>query len=144
MTEAIWVALITQSGVIGAAVVGMWRKLGRIDQQTTNSHTGSPYPNLRDEITAVRSTVEATAQTVLSHGRHLERIDRNILDLHAVTDATDTALDRTRTTTLRAQAREAAERENALRELEHRLRADIRAALAEAWQNSPAMKGPTP
>lgn len=64
MTEGIIVQLITTAGLIIVAWLGN-RKLNRIRddtqetrKQTENEHKDEPYPNMRDELTAVRTSVE--------------------------------------------------------------------------------------
>lgn len=64
MSDAIIVQLITTVGLVVVAVIGN-RKLNRIGQdarttaqQTANEHHDAPFPNLRDELTAVREGQE--------------------------------------------------------------------------------------
>ena len=71
MTEAIWVAIIVQSGGVVVAIIAGARKLGAIGRdtkatlaQTENEHQDAEYPNLRDEVTAIRELlVEQSGQT---------------------------------------------------------------------------------
>lgn len=140
MTELVWVAIITQSGALATAVVGMWRKLGRIDQQTTNSHAETDYPNMRDELSSVRETVEATAQIVRGHDRRLERMDRNLADLHLTTEDTEDTLDRQRLATARALRRAVEDRETALEQQAQALRAYVDQALADYHRTKPLPK----
>lgn len=65
MSDAIVVQLITTAGVVLVAVLGKI-KLDRIGrdarearEQTANEHADAEYPNLRDELTAMRGEVSA-------------------------------------------------------------------------------------
>lgn len=56
----------------GAILLGLfygWRivrtKLDKVLGQTENSHSRSKYPNMRDEITAIRRTSEETAALIV-------------------------------------------------------------------------------
>lgn len=131
MTEGIWVAIITQGVAFLLAVVGMWGKLGRIDKQTTNSHQETDYPNLRDEITSVRETVEATAEITRGHDKKLERIDRNLADLHETDENTGETISRHRKATSRALAMAVMERDYTIAEQEHRLRQHLESRVPE-------------
>jgi len=54
----------------GALLIGLWfvwravkGRLERVLGQTENSHEGTEYPNLRDEVTAIRMLAEQAATT---------------------------------------------------------------------------------
>ena len=57
------------TAIIGAIVLlGLWllwqavkKRLERVLGQTENSHQNTEYPNLRDEVTAIRQTVDSVA-----------------------------------------------------------------------------------
>lgn len=100
MTEAILLQIITTAGLIVVAVVQVagsrrTKQIGasveeiRADtrvtrKQTENDHTDAEFPNLRDEITAIRrGTV-----------RGLERIERHIKDVDDDQKSTRHSLDR--------------------------------------------------
>lgn len=55
------------SGLVLLALWPLWRsikaRLDRVLGQTENSHEKTEYPNLRDEVTAIRTLVEQTAVT---------------------------------------------------------------------------------
>lgn len=68
MSEAVVIQLITTAGTIAAVILGKV-KLDRIGrdakvtrEQTENSHAETAYPNLRDEVTAVRETLGHVAE----------------------------------------------------------------------------------
>jgi hypothetical protein len=63
MSDPVVIQLITTAGVIVVAILGKV-KLDRISrdtrvtrEQTENSHADTEYPNLRDEVTAMRETL---------------------------------------------------------------------------------------
>lgn len=138
MTEGIWIAIITQAGAFVLAVIGMWRKLGRIDDQTTNSHTATKYPNLRDELTATREAIEAQAeiietiaQTTTGHENRLARTETHLSDVARMLQQTHTFLDITRNSTDQRLDRIIADRDVAIRDQEARLRAYIDSEIAK-------------
>lgn len=63
-------------GALLVALVGLWRllkpRLDRLLGQTENQHADTPYPNLRDELTAVRLAAEAAADNSVQTRRELE------------------------------------------------------------------------
>ena len=79
MTDTIIIQLITTGGVIVVAWIqwGFKRKISNIAsdarvtrEQTENEHIEAEYPNLREEITAVRKSAERIE-------RHLQDVDRD-------------------------------------------------------------------
>lgn len=133
MTEAVWVQIVIVVGLVLVAVINKRdsratrRDLALVAddarvtrEQSENEHANAPYPNMRDELTSVRETVEGIAQIVTGHDRRMERIERQTRDLRDTDDATDETLDRQRLDHARALARAVAEREDAMRDLEAR------------------------
>jgi predicted nucleic acid-binding Zn-ribbon protein len=43
----------------------IWKKLDRLLNQTENNHREAEYPNLRDEVTASRKTIEETKKAIV-------------------------------------------------------------------------------
>lgn len=91
MTEGIIVQLITTVGLIVVAFIGN-KKLNKIRDDTTetrkqteNEHKDEPYPNMRDELTAVRTSVERMDSRLESYIRdvdHDARSTRHSLERH--------------------------------------------------------------
>ncbi len=128
MTEGIIVALITQGAGVVIAFVGVWRKLGRVDRQTSNNHQNAEYPNLRDELTAVREQGKQNEQDLkalrgVTHSldRTLKDMNRWLKDLTEDHERLDTTLDRKETRNERALAAAVRDRDAALGVVDQRL-----------------------
>lgn len=74
------------STVLGGALlivlVGLWKvvkpRLDRILGQTENRHQQAPYPNLRDELTAVRMAAESAAVAAESAAENTSQTRREL------------------------------------------------------------------
>ena len=93
MPEPVLIQIITTGGLIIIAIVQVVasKRQKRIEddvrvtrEHTENSHRGAPYPNMRDEITAIRRTIE----------RGFEQTNRYVKDVDVDQKATRDALDR--------------------------------------------------
>lgn len=155
MTEAIWVAIITQMGLFATAGIGIWRKLGSVGQdaataaqQTANDHSDAEYPNLRDEMTAIHETVRGVGETVRGHDRRFERLERQLIDVRHGADFTEETLDRDRMSSSRALARAIEERRADMTALERRFEQRIpdlmKQALTMHIRACPVRTPPTP
>lgn len=78
----------TALGFLTVAILWMFRVirsvksgLERVVSQTENSHDGSMYPNLRDELTATRETIEGVAKTNELIVQRLERLQDDQAEL---------------------------------------------------------------
>lgn len=93
MSDPVLIALIAQAGAVVLALLSQGRKISRIAEQTENAHQGTEYPNMRDELTAVREGVAdvAAGQVRLEDGqrRHdseiggIRHVQRQEADRHA-------------------------------------------------------------
>ena len=90
MTEALWVAIIVQTGGVVAAVLAGGKKLNRIDSnaketrdQTANTHK----TNLRDDLDDIRGEVRGIA-------RQVARFTTWMSDLTAADEAIERSVDR--------------------------------------------------
>lgn len=133
MTEAVWVQIVTALGLVVVAVINKRdsratrRELSAVAtdvrvtrDHTENEHLDAPYPNMRDEITSVRETVEGMAQVQRGQDRRMERIERQTADLRDAGDATDDTLDRYQSRHARALADAVADRKRDMADLEAR------------------------
>ena len=146
MSDAIWVQVVTAAGLVIVAIINKRDSRATRSEvravaadvkvtrdHTENSHSEAKYPNLRDELTSVRETVEGMAQIQRGQDRRLDRIERQTADLRRADEATDDTIDRHELDHTRALARAAADRARALADLdarfEHRIPVLIAAAL---------------
>lgn len=146
MSDAIWVQVVTAAGLVIVAIINkrdsratrsavraVAEDVRVTRDHTENAHTDAEYPNLRDELTSVRETVEGMAQVQRGQDRRLDRIERQTADLRRADEATDDTLDRHELDHARALARAIADRDRALTDLEarfeHRMPELIAAAL---------------
>lgn len=133
MSDAIWVQVVTAAGLVIVAIINKRDSRATRSEvravaadvkvtrdHTENSHGEAKYPNLRDELTSVRETVEGMAQVQRGQDRRLDRIERQTADLRRADEATDDTLDRHELDHARALARAIADRDRALTDLEAR------------------------
>lgn len=79
MSEALGIQLITTVGLIVVAIIGKLKldAIGRDARasrvQTENEHEDTEYPNLRDEVTAIRTAVSGLAGTVEAASESAEK-----------------------------------------------------------------------
>lgn len=72
------------SGVVLLGLGLLWKSIkGRLERvlgQTENSHEGTEYPNLRDEVTAIRTLVEQTAVTSAETAHAVKELTSTVSD----------------------------------------------------------------
>ncbi|GAA2237784.1 hypothetical protein GCM10010401_07490 [Rarobacter faecitabidus] len=84
MTDAVAVQTIVTVGGIVMLLIQQRRqgkRISRIDDQTSNSHSETEFPNLRDEVTAIREDTRATRGIVHGLERRVGGVEAHLQDL---------------------------------------------------------------
>lgn len=72
------------SALLLLGLVLLWRaikpRLDRVLGQTENSHENTEYPNLRDEVTAIRLLAEQTATTSVETSNTVKSLAKTVQD----------------------------------------------------------------